>query len=651
MSSFRRKRGNVNLADFERAVLTDTAPADVPIVFSNDGFHANLIRRPVSSALREIVRVLIRSNDEKYTVPYRYRIRLTNTASRQLSLAHPAAQHRATSFYKSYSHLLPYFCGHKGVSLRRPAKVGSTFFYLNRTAERKRYKGAAIDMLLQDKTIRNPGSFFAYEGYDRFYKFFNSAEFVDLEKMFSMMRLTDVSKCFSSIYSHTLAWAVKDVQHGKEATAAISFANEFDKLMQFSNYNETNGIPVGAELSRIFAEIILQSVDSAVLRKLGEFEHEHNIDFAVRRYVDDYLIFANDPASLDLIQRVIADCLLLFNLHLNEAKTLTIARPLQTRRSQIISGAMPAVQKFRDGLQEFLPGTQIAIPKKIGLPESLTRTFVNDVKVACTNGEAGYEDVSPFIVGSIGSTIESLIGSYGSAPSGVRSNGGLYARAFDALLSSLFYFFVVHSTVTGSYQVAKSTILAVRFFKDNIPEASEYVNERIRVLIQEAISNPSLSSIAMTDCVPIEMLNIVLASSVLPSDYRPHVYDIVKRVVLDGPVDYFSVVSLLFYVGKDDPSLTRQLEKKLRDEFLPKAMPLRNSHDSHMLLDLIGCSHLSKLFRRECAETLLKGLNLSVSNLYSNVFLAEMERFPWFVDWRQIDLLNHLRKKELRPIY
>ncbi|MEZ0033138.1 hypothetical protein ABIF68_003508 [Bradyrhizobium japonicum] len=107
-------------------------------------------------------------------------------------------------------------------------------------------------MLLQDQTVRNPGSFFAYEGYDRFYKFFNSEEFVGLEKKFSLMRLTDISKCFSSIYSHTLAWAVKDVQHGKESTSAVSFANDFDSLMQYANYNETNGIPVGAELSRLF---------------------------------------------------------------------------------------------------------------------------------------------------------------------------------------------------------------------------------------------------------------------------------------------------------------------------------------------------------------------------------------------------------------
>jgi hypothetical protein len=240
MHSSNVKRGNIDRSDFARALLTDTSPTDVPIIFSNDGFHLNLRRRPRSEGLRRVISAMIGDNAERYTVPYRYRIRLTNTASRQLSLAHPAAQQRACKFYETYGHLLPYFCRHDAVSLRRPVKVGSTFFYLNPNADRKRYKGAAIDMLLHDETMRNPGSFFAYAGYDRFYKFFNSDEFVNLEKTFSIMRLTDISKCFSSIYSHTLAWAVKDVQHGKEAPSAVSFANDFDALMQFSNYNETS---------------------------------------------------------------------------------------------------------------------------------------------------------------------------------------------------------------------------------------------------------------------------------------------------------------------------------------------------------------------------------------------------------------------------
>ncbi|MCP1774735.1 hypothetical protein ACVIU4_010065 [Bradyrhizobium barranii subsp. barranii] len=623
---------------------------DVPIVFSNDGFHTNLRRQPATTGLKRIVQSLINSNPERYTIPYRYRIRLTGTASRQLSLAHPAAQKRACAFYQQYAHLLPYFCRHADVSLRRAVKVGSAIFYLTRTADAKRYKGAAIDMLLQDETVRNPGSYFAYAGYDRFYKFFNSQEFLGLEKTFSMMRLTDVSKCFSSIYSHTLAWAVKDIQHGKEHPHGVSFANEFDSLMQYSNYNETNGIPVGAEASRIFAEIILQAIDVTILRKAKRIGLQHGSDFAVRRYIDDYVIFANKSETLDIVQRAVSDGLLTFNLHLNESKTHTIARPLQTRRSQIISGASPALHKFREALSEVDLSSRLPKPRKIREPESLVRTFVNDIKVACTNGGAGYEDVSPYIIGSISSTLEMLIAGFPSAPAEVRNDAELYAKAFDTLLSALFYFFTVHATVTASYQVAKATILTIRFFKDNLDDAADHIFERVRILIQEVVANPSLLSVAMTECVPIEMLNIILASTALPEAYKTNVQDIRRRVIDDENVDYFSVVSLLFYFGSSDLDFIAEVEGKLAKQFLPKATPRKVSHDAHFLLDLIACPSLSKQFRRECAHVLLKGLEISPSQ-YSNVLIAEIERFPWFVNWREIDLLNHLRKKELRAVY
>ncbi len=32
------KKGNINRSDIFRGVITDTAPADIPIVISNDGF-------------------------------------------------------------------------------------------------------------------------------------------------------------------------------------------------------------------------------------------------------------------------------------------------------------------------------------------------------------------------------------------------------------------------------------------------------------------------------------------------------------------------------------------------------------------------------------------------------------------------------------
>lgn len=135
------KRGNIDRSNSERALLTDTSPADVPVIFSNDGFHANLRRKPTTAGLKRIIDSLIKENLERYTVPYRYQIRLSNTSSRQLSLAHPAAQYRACLFYQDYGNLIPYFCRHEEISMRRPTKIGGAIYYSNKGAERKKYRG------------------------------------------------------------------------------------------------------------------------------------------------------------------------------------------------------------------------------------------------------------------------------------------------------------------------------------------------------------------------------------------------------------------------------------------------------------------------------------------------------------------------------
>lgn len=72
--------------------------------------------------------------------------------------------------------------------------------------------------------------------------------------------------------------------------------------MQHANYKETNGIIVGPEISRIFAEIILQAVDLAILRQLKElYGYSLGRDYEIRRYVDDSYVYANSQEVLEHI--------------------------------------------------------------------------------------------------------------------------------------------------------------------------------------------------------------------------------------------------------------------------------------------------------------------------------------------------------------
>lgn len=118
----------------------------------------------------------------------------------------------------------------------------------------------------------------------------------------------------------------------KKNTNADNFENAFDKLMQSSNYNETAGIIIGPEVSRIFAEIILQQIDVDIQKKLTQKQSPltWGIDYDIRRYVDDYFVFAKNNIDLTTIQSTISECLAPYRLSLNESKTIHIERPFSS---------------------------------------------------------------------------------------------------------------------------------------------------------------------------------------------------------------------------------------------------------------------------------------------------------------------------------
>ena len=267
----KRKKSNVNKADYSRVVLTETAPYEVPIIFSNEGFYKNCLRYiDQDDFLLGLFKKIVDEPIKKHTIPLLYKIRKNEVSLRTLSILHPKSQWEMIEFYKQYSGLICYYCSVSQSSLRYPTKIGSTFFYQNENQNINKYKKFAVDTVDKDQKVKNPASYFSYGGYDRQYKFFNSKEFLSLETKYSIMWRLDVSKCFDSIYTHSLSWATKSKEFSKEHINNHTFADNFDKLMQQSNYNETNGICIGPEISRIFAEIILQDIDLKCVKKLSQ---------------------------------------------------------------------------------------------------------------------------------------------------------------------------------------------------------------------------------------------------------------------------------------------------------------------------------------------------------------------------------------------
>lgn len=141
-----------------------------------------------------------------------------------------------------------------------------------------------------------------------------------LSLKFRYMFITDITNCYGSIYTHSIAWALmgKDVAKLKKGKSGL-LGNIIDTYVQGMQYGQTNGIPQGSVLFDFIAEIVLGYADSLLSTKLAS---EGITEYKILRYRDDYRIFSNKKEELEKIafhlQEVLAD----LNFQLNAKKTL-----------------------------------------------------------------------------------------------------------------------------------------------------------------------------------------------------------------------------------------------------------------------------------------------------------------------------------------
>lgn len=653
--------------DYLRALVTDTLPAEVPLIFSNDGFYLKEKHRSdLSSDAAKLVGQILdpEINGKLYTIPYRYRVTKDTISTRRLSLLHPRSQIDITRFYSKFEELICYYNSLSPFSIRAPTKVGSTYFYRSSVADKNKHKTSTVDTLQFEKRIRNPASYFAYKGHDRLYKFFESSKFERLEKKFPVMWFGDVSKCFDSIYTHTLTWAVKDMPSSKANISAQSFGSSFDQLMQKMNYNETNGICIGPETSRIFAETILQKVDCNVSKtatQIGLVDKKHYECF---RYVDDIIIFARSDNIAEKIYQLFEDSLGDFNLHLNNLKLQKYKRPFHTSKSNIVHKLKTDLLNFTNIVseremapavnQETLP-TSLKIPSKIFRPQSVRRAFLTEIKSTCAQNKVGYEMVSNYIVASLSNLLENVIEDYELAAGVSAKDIESYHKFVVLNLDIMFFFYTVNPTVNMSFSLAKAIVQSIRFTEQHDSGRSNFLVELLTGWTLELLRSIERSPTHLkTKKIPVEVINVVLALG--ESSKGAHISsEFLKRTIFDtDEIDYFSVISLLFFV-RDQPKyrhLKQQIEDKMRHYFFDIADVRKNSHDAHLFFDYISCPYISLGNRERIVQLVIKNLGLPDMgrNRRQNI-VKELEIGHWFTNWETIDLINMIKRKELSAVY
>lgn len=139
---------------------------------------------------------------------------------------------------------------------------------------------------------------------------------IELSLEYDHMIQIDLTDCYGSIYSHTLAWALHSKKIAKKDRSEKLIGNHIDVMIQNMRNGQTNGIPQGSVLMDFLAEIILGHIDELVSIKLSKSK-----GYKILRYRDDYRIFTNNPQQGKEIVKLISEVLLEFGLKINQTKT------------------------------------------------------------------------------------------------------------------------------------------------------------------------------------------------------------------------------------------------------------------------------------------------------------------------------------------
>lgn len=317
---------------------TEVLPEEIPALFSNKGVYMNFTKQ-------KMVRYMDSDALKFITVPMFFHIPKSKGELRKIGLLHPIAQVQAFEYMLRYEQLIPSFCKNSSYSVRSPVKLNHPKI---KEVELRKKEIAKIEQefSLKDKSSVTSDedqilffNYFSYRKYKKITDLYHSPKFNRDKYKYSFFLKLDIQRCFPSIYTHSLAWAIFGEKSlaKKYKDVRESFPTSTDKIAQKINFNETHGLVVGPEFSRVLAEILLTRVDIDIENFTRKNKWENNREYSLYRFIDDYFLFANDRETIVIIQSCLKKELEKYNLILNMGKTKLQEKPFEIYDSSIIS--------------------------------------------------------------------------------------------------------------------------------------------------------------------------------------------------------------------------------------------------------------------------------------------------------------------------
>lgn len=626
-----------------RPLLTETLPYELPVIFGNDRLYYSKCRivDPIAQPLLE----KIYSYNGKHTIPYNYTIRKDSDRVTQLSLVHPHIQLEFCKFYEIHESSLLDYCNRSEFSLRYPSAVAAVYVLSLGDVKDVVHKTGEVHLAPDgaEPELAKMVSYFSYEKFNLLNKFYESSDFIRLEKKFEMLRHLDISKCFYSIYTHSIAWAIKNKEFAKNNIGAYSFESNFDSLMQRSNYNETNGIVVGPEFSRVFAEIILQDIDRTIQDQLKKNELVEGRDYSIRRYVDDYSVFANSEQHIERIDRLLRVELAKYKLYVNESKVENFRRPFVSNLTQ----ARDDVRLRMDAISVLLQSdTWRSLDPISGKERQTIGSLVHDLRIIVRRNDVRVSNLSGSLIGSL-RTLARLAKTALDKRS--KTSVTKWMLVTKAILDCAFYLVSVDLRVRTTYGlcqlIALIQISAHKLSTDDRELIFHKISEELCAIIVGAMPTWELHS----EDDSVEISNLLICGVHLLQDRFTNngKIEYVLEKIRSHRLSYFKYITLKYCYLSDPAKFENQLLSLNTDaasKLTNKDDVMRNSELFHLLCDFLGAPDVPLKDRRTVYERLWR-------DQPSSAALDKLREAIGFTDWSGTCIEHSLKRRQMRPVY
>jgi len=708
----------------ERAVLSDVHPYELPITFSNRYFYRFIVNNNIClkgnqvtfknnlqehnlSTFRDILKILFHhefdnTRDYKFRrIPFVYKITHKEKDFRQLALIHPINQLKIVDFYNKYKESILYSCSISNFSLRKPIQEAKFTFFNDKLHQQN--KGEKNDFLeLDGVEYEDLKTFFVYKKYTNIYKFYEDYRFHRAEKKYNFLFKFDINKCFDSIYTHSISWAVLGLDAVKENVeeSKNNYSGIFDTLLQYSNYGETNGILIGPEISRIFAEIILQKIDKDLEIEVKTSLHLKNkIDYELYRYVDDYFLFCDNEGTKDEILKILKHKLKEYKLAINNSKSIDYSKPIITN----ITIAKDKINRL------FKENPHFKISKLEDEIEALeeedkdynfiehkfsfyfnVENLITDYKILIKDSNVDYKDVLNYSLALLNKIIEkNLINfervylDYISKIKSGEINNNLainsiykieneFTKHIVKFIDFIFFIYSVSPRVNSTIKISHilSKILTFYNLKDKDNKKKYIIETNNRQQIFKKILDESTLVIkknSLNQYSQLEILYLLTVIKELDKDFKLPVNTLEEFIGCENTNDgyniknvylnYFSITVILYYLGGSERyvTLTEMIIKYTENyiKLIPAEKRSKSSELTHLILDLLVCPYIDEKDKKKLFN-LFKGasnneLDSEVEKLL--IFFKKYKINYWFTKWKRFNLAKEFEYKKSQEVY